>query len=303
MANAKTIQRTWEKEEFSMSKVAVLSIDVEEWYQLEYFQNSQCDKSQEVLSEGTRNFIQLIDDENIKATFFIVGDRIKSSLELSKEIKSRGHEISAHSFNHIRPLVQSIEEFKQDTLQVKKNLQEHLELKNLGYRAPCFSIDKERYDCLKDLGYKYDSSKINAGFHPLYGELDLIQSKTAWNNVYEENGFYEFELPTVKFLNKNIPISGGGWLRILPWPLFQYLFQKFIKNSNTFFFFIHPFELTQKEISLPKNTNFLTRMRFSIGRKKALSKTQKLIKLLKKNKFEFHTFSTFINKIEDESKQ
>ena len=48
MANVKTIQRTWEKEEFSMSKVAVLSIDVEEWYQLEYFQNSQCDKSQEV---------------------------------------------------------------------------------------------------------------------------------------------------------------------------------------------------------------------------------------------------------------
>lgn len=286
-----------------MSKVAVLSIDVEEWYQLEYFQNSSCDKSQSILDEGTKNFLRLLDKEELIATFFIVGDRIKSSLELLKEIKSRGNEISAHSFNHIRPLAQSIEEFKKDTLQVKKNLQEYLELKRVGYRAPCFSIDKERYDCLKKLDYKYDSSKINAGFHPLYGQLDLIQSKTAWNNVYEENGFYEFELPTVKFLNKNIPISGGGWLRILPWPLFKYLFQKFIRNSNTFFFFIHPFELTQKEISLPKDTDFLTRLRFAIGRKKTLFRTQKLIKLLKKNKFEFHTFSTFINKIEDELKQ
>ena len=285
-----------------MSKVAVLSIDVEEWYQLEYFQNSQCDKSQNILDEGTKNFLSLLDEENLTATFFIVGDRIKSSLELLNDIKSKGNEISAHSFNHIRPLAQGIEEFKKDALQVKKNLEEHLELSSVGYRAPCFSLDKERFNCLKDLEYKYDSSKINAGFHPLYGELDLIMSNTTWDNVYEENGFYEFELPTVRFLNKNIPISGGGWLRILPWPIFQYLFKKFIKNSNTFFFFIHPFELTQKKISLPKDTNVLTRLRFSIGRKKALSRTQKLIKLLKNNKFEFHTFSTFISKIEDELK-
>lgn len=286
-----------------MNKVAVLSIDVEEWYQLEYFQKSQCDNKQEILEAGTYNFIQLLEDEEIKATFFIVGDRINNSLKLLKEIKQKGNEIAAHSFQHIRPLTQSITEFQQDALEVKNELQERLKLNEIGYRAPCFSIDKDRYNKLQELGYKYDSSKINAGMHPLYGELNIQQYKTSWDNVYEENGFYEFELPTVKFLNKNIPISGGGWLRILPWPLFRYLFRKFIKTSNTFFFFIHPFELTKKEISLPKDTNFLTRLRFSIGRKKSFSRTQKLIKLLKKNKFEFHTFSTFINKIEDESKQ
>ena len=286
-----------------MNKVAVLSIDVEEWYQLEYFQKSDTDKKQEILEQGTKNFLRLLDDENIKATFFIVGDRIERNLLFLKHIKDKGNEISAHSFEHLLPLSQSIQEFQKDALEVKNKLQEHLDLNEIGYRAPCFSIDKDRYSQLQQLGYKYDSSKINAGLHPLYGELDLKQYMTSWNNVYEENGFYEFELPTVKFLNKNIPISGGGWLRILPWPIFHYLFKKFIKNSNTFFFFIHPFELTQKDISLPKDTNFLTRLRFSIGRKKALSRTQKLIKLLKKNKFEFHTFSTFINKIEDELKQ
>jgi polysaccharide deacetylase family protein (PEP-CTERM system associated) len=285
-----------------MRKVAVLSIDVEEWYQLEYFQKSLCNESQEILEIGTKNFLNLIEKEDVKATFFIVGDRITSALELLKEIKLKGNELSAHSFGHIRPLSQSTEEFQKDALEVKNKLQEHLELNDIGYRAPCFSIDKERYSKLQELGYKYDSSKINAGLHPLYGELDMEQHMTSWNNVYEENGFYEFELPTVKLFNKNIPISGGGWLRILPWPIFKILFKKFIKNSNTFFFFIHPFELTQKHISLPKDVNLLTRLRFSIGRKKALSRTQKLIKLLKKNNFEFHTFSTFINKMEDELK-
>ena len=44
-----------------MNKVAVLSIDVEEWYQLEYFQKSQCDKNQEILKEGTIKFLELIE--------------------------------------------------------------------------------------------------------------------------------------------------------------------------------------------------------------------------------------------------
>ena len=112
-----------------MSKVAVLSIDVEEWYQLEYFQKSATDKKQEILEEGTKNFIKLIDDENIKATFFVVGDRIKSTLPLLKEIKSKGNEISAHSFQHLRPLSQSIQEFQKDALaNGKRNLNSLLPL-------------------------------------------------------------------------------------------------------------------------------------------------------------------------------
>ena len=218
------------------------------------------------------------------------------------QIKQNGNEISAHSFSHLRPLSQSVEDFKKDAESVKNQLKDYLDLSETGYRAPCFSLDSSRYRELIKLGYKYDSSKINAGLHPLYGELDIENAMTSWNNVYEENGFYEFELPTVNFFNKNIPISGGGWLRILPWPLFRYLFKKFIKDSNTFFFFIHPFELTSKAITLPENTNYLTRLRFSIGRRNALKRTRKLIQLLKKDDFEFHTFSTFINKIQDESK-
>lgn len=284
-----------------MRKVAVLSIDVEEWYQLEYFQNSECDETQEILEEGTINFAKLLQKNNINATFFIVGNRIINSLELLKEIYLMGNEISAHSSKHLRPLSQTIVDFKHDAACVKDDLKEHLGVNEMGYRAPCFSLDKDRYDELVKLGYKYDSSKINAGLHPLYGELNIDEALSNWNNVYEKNGFYEFELPTVTFMNKKIPISGGGWLRILPWPLFKYLFNKFIKDSNTFFFFIHPFELTPKKIILPDGTSFLTRLRFSIGRGKALVRTQKLIELLKQNDFEFHTFSTFINKIENES--
>ena len=274
-------------------KKAVISIDVEDWYHLEYFKDNLNDKSQSILEEGTNEFINIITNENIKATFFIVGELISSKLKLLKKIINKGHEISGHSFNHVRPLTQSLEEFKLDSTKLLVELKENLNIINPGYRAPCFSLDDKRLKIIRDLDYSYDSSKISAGFHPLYGSINLEHYEKIFDNVYSDKSFTEFELPTQRFLNKNIPISGGGYLRILPWFLFKYLLKKYLKENETYFFFIHPFELTNKNLSLPKNSSFISRLRFSIGRSKGASRFKKLIKILKQEGFEFVTFSDF----------
>ena len=278
-------------------KKAVISIDVEDWYHLEYFKDNLNDKSQSILEEGTNEFINIITKENIKATFFIVGELISSKLELLKKIINQDHEISGHSFNHVRPLTQSVEEFKLDSTKLLVELKENLNIINPGYRAPCFSLDDERLKILKELNYSYDSSKISAGFHPLYGSINIKQYKKVFDNVYTDKTFTEFELPTQRFLNKNIPISGGGYLRILPWFLFKYLLKKYLKENETYFFFIHPFELTNKNVSLPKDSSITSRLRFRIGRSKGASRFSKLIKILKKEGFEFVTFSDFNKEI------
>jgi hypothetical protein len=41
-------------------KKAVISIDVEDWYHLEYFKYNLNDKSQSILDEGTNEFINII---------------------------------------------------------------------------------------------------------------------------------------------------------------------------------------------------------------------------------------------------
>jgi len=278
-------------------KKAVLSIDFEDWYHLEYFKDNLNDKSQSILVEGTNEFIKIITKEDIKATFFIVGELISSKLELLKNIIKQGHEVSGHSYNHVRPLTQSIEDFKSDSIKLFVELKETLNIVNPGYRAPCFSLDDERLNILKELNYSYDSSKISAGFHPLYGSINIKQYKKVADNVYTDEKFTEFELPTQRFLNKNIPISGGGYLRILPWFLFKYLLKKYLKENMTYFFFIHPFELTNKNISLPKDSSITSRLRFRVGRSKGASRFKKLIKILKKEGFEFVTFSDFDKEI------
>lgn len=280
-------------------KKAVISIDVEDWYHLEYFKDNlnENDKSQSILAEGINEFINIITKENIKATFFIVGELISSKLELLKKIINQGHEISGHSYNHIRPLTQSLEEFKLDSTKLLTELKEKLNIITPGYRAPCFSLDDKRLKILKELNYSYDSSKISAGFHPLYGSLNLEHYDKTNDNVYTDKTFTEFELPTQRFLNKNIPISGGGYLRILPWFFFKHLLKKYLKENDTYFFFIHPFELTNKDVTLPIDSSITSKLRFRLGRSKGASRFKKLIKILKKEGFEFVTFSDFNKEI------
>ena len=180
-----------------------------------------------------------------------------------------------------------------DSEKLIKELKEKLNIISPGYRAPCFSLDDKRLEVLKECKYSYDSSKISAGFHPLYGNINIKHYKKVYHNVYTDNAFTEFELPTQRFLNKNIPISGGGYLRILPWFLFKYLLKKYLKENESYFFFIHPFELTNKFVSLPKDSSIASRLRFRIGRSKGASRFKKLIKILKKEGFDFVTFSEF----------
>ena len=105
-----------------MKKKAVISIDVEDWYHLEYFKDNLNDKLQSVIDEGTGEFLNILNKEDIKATFFVVGEIISSKLELLGKVIKSGHEIAGHSFYHTRPLTQSIEDFKLDSEKLIKEL-------------------------------------------------------------------------------------------------------------------------------------------------------------------------------------
>ena len=58
-------------------------------------------------------------------------------------------------------------------------------------------------------------------------------------DIYKKDFFKVFEVSTIKFLGINIPIAGGGYLRIIPWPLYKWLLKKYLKKTNFINFFIH----------------------------------------------------------------
>ena len=270
-------------------KTAVISIDVEEWFHLEYFDRSKCNESLSVL-DGLDTFIGLTEKHAIKSTYFIVGELIDSVQDKLKKLHASGNDIALHSWSHKRPVSLSEEEFVQD---MHRSLEEMKKIhsEKCGYRAPCFSLNRGYLNKIMNEGFLYDSSRINQEEHPLYTSLDISDfNPVVPNSIYDKAGFKEFEVSTVPFFGLSIPISGGGYLRIIPWPLYAYLFKKYIKNNNHYNLFIHPFELSSTKITTPEETSFLTNFRFNYNRKKVKRRLEKLILLLKKNGFEFKTF-------------
>ena len=276
--------------EKSTNKIAVFSIDVEEWYHLEYFKNSKTDKTKSVM-DGLHTFIKIIDKHNIKASFFIVGELIQTLKKTIKKLDIEGHDIGLHSYFHKRPVVQNINEFIKDTKDTISEMKSILPNNSFGYRSPCFAIDRERLDEVIKLGIQYDASKITQKEHPLYVNLDLDGFEKEERDIYKKDFFKVFEVSTIKFLGVNIPIAGGGYLRIIPWPIYIWLLKKYLKESTFINFFIHPFELSSMNFDLPENTPYLTKFRYNYKRNKVEKRLNRIIELLKENDYNFKTFS------------
>lgn len=67
--------------------------------------------------EVTPWVLDLLDSYNIKATFFLVGDNVRRSPELFKEIKRRGHSWGNHTMHHLQGM-------KVDTMEYLRDLTE-----------------------------------------------------------------------------------------------------------------------------------------------------------------------------------
>lgn len=274
----------------------MLSMDIEDWYHLDYFAGKELDRSHSML-DGLTNYIDLLNRHNIKTTFFALSELSDSAKEQILYAYQSGHEIACHGKSHIRPMLLDIKTFAKEITEAKQTLSELIGKEVIGYRASCYSIDRERYDLVIKAGFKYDSSKIAFNGHPLYGKLDLSDFEQPIKGIYHKEGFYEFELSTKKFMGRNIPVSGGGYIRILPWLYMKPMISGYLKNAEVYVLYIHPFELSNERMPTVEGVSFLTNLRAKKGHGKVSGRIEQLIVILKENGFEMKTFSQVIEEI------
>lgn len=272
-------------------KKVVLSIDVEDWYHLDYFDRHECDTNNSLL-DGLDVYIELLESLSIPSSFFVLGEIAESRINFFKDLVKSGHDVGSHGWSHIRPMTLGIDEFRIELHRCRDIMKEINGERSFGYRAPCFSLDRERLDIVRDSGFAYDSSRIEFGNHPLYGSIDMHGYDKHSEAIYRNDDFLEFEVTTLSVLRKNIPISGGGYLRIFPWFLMKKLVSQYLKTNNIYVLYIHPFELSKLEVPpMPPSTSTLTRFRYTYGREKVIEKIIRLVNLLDDNGYTFTTFS------------
>jgi polysaccharide deacetylase family protein (PEP-CTERM system associated) len=231
----------------------VITVDVEEWYHsngLNIPKERWGDYPSTVVN-NTMNLLDLFDEHQVKATFFILGVIARNHPLLVKEIVSRGHEIGSHGLNHRLVSKLSMKEFEIDLKESLARIEDITQKKITYYRAPSWSISKEKLEVLtilEDNGIICDSS-----LQPFQTPLSGIDGLPSEPYVPILNGralkLIEFP-PTVCHLFNNVKFSyaGGFYLRFFPY----WFIQKMLKKLNKIregMVYIHPWEI---DSNIPK---------------------------------------------------
>lgn len=220
------------------------TVDVEEYFQVGAFEKvldpADWPSLTPRLEQSMDNVLKLMDDANIKGTFFILGWIAERYPSVIKKLAAEGHEIASHGYAHQRATGQTQEVFKQDISSAKTILEDLTGQAVIGYRAPSFSFNKTNpwvYDVLQEAGHQYSSS-IYPVVHDHYGVPDAPRFKYK-----TPQGLWELPLSTMKMGEKNIPISGGGYFRLYPYAFTRWAIQKYQRaDGQPYIFYMHPWE-------------------------------------------------------------
>jgi peptidoglycan/xylan/chitin deacetylase (PgdA/CDA1 family) len=143
----------------------LLSIDFEDWHQLvrRRVGASNWAEPGPALERQTHVLLELLDELEVKATFFILGMAARAHPELVRAVARKGHEIACHGDAHLPVYSQTPEEFAADLKAARGTIEQLTGARPLGYRAPAFSITDWAYQVLSDEGFAYDASQLLRG--------------------------------------------------------------------------------------------------------------------------------------------
>lgn len=264
----------------------ILTFDIEEWY-LEQQRLGRVDKYAEY-NVYLEQILDKLDERQLKATFFCVGEMTKSFPQIIKKIQERGHEIGCHSNIHTWLNKMSMAECREDTHAAVDALEQCMGKKVLSYRAPAFSIgesNKWAFEILAENGITRDASvfpaKRDFGGFPNFGQ----QKPTMIS--YSGIVIKEFPVPMINILGRDIAYSGGGYFRFFPLNFIK----KEMNKSEYVMCYFHIDDLVQemqgvmsreayesyfKEPGTLKN-RCMRYFKSNFGKKRSMSKLQRLI--------------------------
>jgi polysaccharide deacetylase family protein (PEP-CTERM system associated) len=233
--------------------INAMTIDVEDYFHVAALAGSvsrdQWDGMEYRAESSTRRLLEVFAQAQVKATFFVLGWVAKRSPHLVREIEAAGHEIASHGWSHKLVYDQSREEFTRETRDSKSLLEDITGHAIDGYRASTYSITSRSLwalDILCELGFKYDSS-IFPIRHDLYGIPDA-PTRPGVMKAPGGGEIVEFPMSVAPMAGFKLPVSGGGYFRLLPYWLTRMGLQRVNqREQRPFVFYLHPWEVDPEQ--------------------------------------------------------
>ncbi len=160
------------------------------------------------IPEVTPWVLDLLNEHQIKATFFMVGDNVRKYPQVFQRVVEEGHRIGNHTFNHLRGFEQNTTDYIENITKAKEFIDSPL------FRPPHGQLKPQQYKVLKEQ-YKIimwdlvtrDYSKIKNGSEVYEYVLKYTRSGSivtfhdslkSWNK-----GNLQFALPrSIEFWEK-----------------------------------------------------------------------------------------------------
>jgi peptidoglycan-N-acetylglucosamine deacetylase len=230
----------------------ILTFDIEDWFHI--LDNKKTKNESDWMNYDSRiklgmNLIyDIINKTEKSATFFVVGWIAEKYPEIIREISDRGFEIGSHTHLHQLAYEQDRKTFYSDVEKSIKTIEDCIGKKVTSFRAPGFSITTKNlwaFESLFELGITSDSS-IFPAIRSHGGFSSYSQSVPSILN-YNGTQIKEFPINSHKILGKSFIFSGGGYFRLLPYPLIK----SFTKQSDYVMSYFHPRDFDYKQPLVP----------------------------------------------------
>ena len=230
-----------------------LTIDVEDYFQVSafapYIRRTDWDSRERRVERNVDRILELLDARGVSATFFTLGWIADRHPALVRRIVDGGHELASHGHGHERATDLDLAAFTEDVNRAKKTLEDITGRPVLGYRAPSFSIGRANlwaFDALARAGYHYSSS-IYPIRHDHYGMPDSPRFAYRLGN-----GLLEVPVTTLRLGTRNLPSSGGGYFRLLPYAVSRWMIGRVNRvDRESAVFYFHPWEIDPDQPRIP----------------------------------------------------
>jgi polysaccharide deacetylase family protein (PEP-CTERM system associated) len=221
-----------------------MSIDVEDWFQVENLKSVidpvTWDEHELRVERNTDRMLELLAERGIRCTCFVLGWVADKCPQLVRRIAEAGHEIACHGYGHDLIYSLSPDQFRADLRRSRALLEDLGGQRVRGYRAPSFSITDWAITILLEEGFEYDSSAFPTVAHDRYGRLSGLDGSAV---VELQPGFREVCVSCLPLGARGLPWGGGGYFRLIPYPVFRRGVRRILRSGRPYVFYIHPWEI------------------------------------------------------------
>ncbi len=151
--------------------IASISLDLDnQWSYMKIHGDEGWDKYPSYFNIFVPHVLNVLDELDLKITFFIVGKDTESeeNRKYLRMITERGHEAGNHSYHHESWLqTYSYEKIEKEITEAEEAIERVTGQRTTGFRGPGFSWSNDLLRVLENRGYNFDASTLPTYLGPL----------------------------------------------------------------------------------------------------------------------------------------